>query len=254
MLFKNRIICEEFEKEMWRYLDGTLNNEESVFWEKHLSSCPVCTSALSEMQKSLSIYETLPLEDIEDKKFDLMVEKAVKKSRFFSKLSGVLNTGSLFKYSSGRRLSFSVSRAALSTIAFAAIVMIMFIIYRPKSDIRTNLNDDNELKKTEHTSGFSEENNRPEIRQESNSPEEDNSTALNGLPGVKYTAIKTNSQTVEWKAEKLSSGIHEVDYSLDRIDAGQLRHSRHIDKWTLKAAAIDNEIERLEKELSDSSL
>lgn len=235
MSFKNNIICEEFSKEMWKFLDGSLSDDEKAFWEKHLDSCSFCRAILNETEKGLSVYESLPLEDISEEKFEVMIQKAVNKSRLAARISSHFK----FKIKNESHLSFAFNRIALSTAALAAVV-VMFFIYRPRHEKYQN--------QTAET--LSQKDKEIYSNQADSNIKFENNIELT----IKTPAVRIRHEVIEWKAQVVRDKINEVGYSLDQIDQNEERRLRYVDKWSMKAAALGQEIERLEREINNSSL
>lgn len=244
MSFKNNIICEEFSKEVWKYLDGTLSNEEKAFWKRHLDSCSACRASLNEIEKSLDIYDSLPLEDISDEKFNAIIVKATEfsGSRGFSRFLGFMSKYQIKK-------SFAFSKTALGTAALAASVIVMFIIYMPKTELKTMQGSPNIPKQETEIYNDSGNNKTNENLAEDRTAFENKSEIA-----IRVPSVKTRHEVMEWKAEVVRNKINDVGYSLDQINQSEQIRLKYSDKWSMKTAIIDYEIERLKKEINDSSL
>ena len=75
------MICKSFEQDMWLYLDNELPDEKMEYWRSHLKSCTECENLLSETEKLFSEVEE-NLIDIEDEKFERMIDRTTTKRSF----------------------------------------------------------------------------------------------------------------------------------------------------------------------------
>ncbi len=76
MQHESDLICGVFENEIWLYLDKSLSTERLNKWEEHLGRCAVCRNLLIETEKTLSLFDELPLEDIDDNTFHKAINTA----------------------------------------------------------------------------------------------------------------------------------------------------------------------------------
>lgn len=229
MSFKNNIICEEFSREMWRYLEDSFSGDEKSFWNKHLETCSTCRTALSEAEKGLSIYESLPLEDISDDRFEQIIQNAAGKSRLFSRRIQPL----LFH--------FAYKRIAFSSAALAVTIAVIFIIYRPKTENSWKPGTNN----AQTDISLNSEVNKGLGAEIENIP-------VKIIKNPESTHIK--AEILEWKGERVKRKINQVGYSIDMIDEYKEWKVGAIDNWSMKASVLDKEIERLEIEIKNSSL
>ncbi|MDP4176072.1 MAG: zf-HC2 domain-containing protein [Bacteroidota bacterium] len=260
MSFKNTLICEEFRSEVWRYIDGTFSEEERSFWESHLSSCLSCKMLLDETEKGLSLYENLELEDLSDENFDLMLKKATGAKRFLQYFSQVFNIKTRIWKTNSIKLNPAFNKIALSTAAFAIVLAVMLIIYplKPKINIYFKEETTKEPLNTLDDSDVSGKgNNTPaEIPLREENKITDTEKAIGNEE--EYTEAKHSTgikhETMDWGGEKVKKSIDGVSNSLSIIDAKDNWKDHGMDQWAMKTKAISVEIQRLEKELNNSSL
>lgn len=259
MSFKNTLICEEFKSEVWRYIDGTFSEEEMSFWESHLASCQSCKMLLDETEKGLSIYETLELEDLSDEKLDLMLKKATRTKRFLQHFSQVFNIKTRIWKTNSNKLNPAFNKIALGTAALAIVLAVTIIIYPPKPKINIYFKEETTrepLNKLGDIDVSSKENRTPteipktegkitDVKKDTGN-EEEYSEAQHS------TDIK--HATMDWSGEKVKKSIDRVGKSLNIIDAKDNWKNPGMDQWAIKTKALSEEIQRLEKELNNSSL
>ena len=76
-----KMICKNFESEIWLFLDESLSNNEMDFWRDHISGCETCKNLLEQTEDILSAAEH-DIHDIDDNKFNYMIERATTKPGF----------------------------------------------------------------------------------------------------------------------------------------------------------------------------
>ena len=76
---KNKL-CNEFDTEIFLYIGRELDDRRAKQWTLHLNSCRECGKKFSEIRTSLSFYDRLPLDDVDDISF----ERILRRTRFFS--------------------------------------------------------------------------------------------------------------------------------------------------------------------------
>jgi len=92
MQHENNFLIEEFEKEVWLYLDNDLPEERLNYWRNHLASNPALKLWLDEIQSTLKTYDELVIDNINDISFNQMINNAVNKKTLFSQIKSLFNT------------------------------------------------------------------------------------------------------------------------------------------------------------------
>ena len=69
--------CEEFNNQMWLYVDKLLNKKEMLFWSNHLENCETCNKLLSDSLEVINSYDGIPLEDLSDRDYQRLINKAM---------------------------------------------------------------------------------------------------------------------------------------------------------------------------------
>lgn len=77
-----KMICKEFEREVYLYLDNDLSTDRKKYWRQHITSCKTCSSLISDVEIVIKNAHVELTEDLLDAKFDKMVEQAIQKKRF----------------------------------------------------------------------------------------------------------------------------------------------------------------------------
>jgi hypothetical protein len=119
-LYKN------FEKDIWLYLDKQLPNEKQIFWDDQLKNNHGLQEYLNNYLSISSDYKISTKVDIDDIKFDLMIEKAMSKNSF------IHNVKQFFEdlFSTDSEFNFG-------KIAFASFLIVAAVIFSIVSD-KTN--------------------------------------------------------------------------------------------------------------------
>ena len=60
----NKKLCEEFENEMWLFIDHSLDKEKEKLWQNHLAICPHCSTLLKTSVETIENYSKIPLDDL----------------------------------------------------------------------------------------------------------------------------------------------------------------------------------------------
>lgn len=77
-----RTFCNDFEMEVFLYLDNELLPERKEFWEMHLKDCNKCRQTLSSVISIFNQVREESKDDLLDAKFDKIVEQAVSTKKF----------------------------------------------------------------------------------------------------------------------------------------------------------------------------
>ena len=94
MQHENDFLIEEFEKEVWLYLDNNLPEKRLNYWRNHLASNPALKQWLDEIQLLLTTYDELVVDDINENSFNQMINNAVNKKTLFSRIKSLFKTES----------------------------------------------------------------------------------------------------------------------------------------------------------------
>lgn len=241
MSSKNELICEEFSREMWKMLDGTLTETEMAFWKKHASECPECSSLFEETEKMLSVYEALPARDISDEKFNVMIQSLERPGLlrlFLNRVRSVLTE-------TAGNLSFLRYKKTAFALSFAFTLILLFLVYRPES--RDTMNP--------------APGSLPEVKTETPADtevrREMNITQQTEVPASQMQEVKQKARPrrvfIKWDTDNVKSGISQVSSSIEGMETGLGAKDRHSEYWTMSASEMAREIERLEKELKESA-
>jgi len=80
MSFESNKLCEKFDSEIFLYIGSELTARQTDEWKSHLESCQECSKKIKDINFSLSCYDQVPLDDVDDFSF----ERILRKTRFFS--------------------------------------------------------------------------------------------------------------------------------------------------------------------------
>ena len=87
MQYEFEKLKEEFETEIWLYLEGSISEERKTFWEERFVEFPELKDEFDLTLKTLNLYNDLTEDDVLDSKFETMVEKSTgKKESLFANL------------------------------------------------------------------------------------------------------------------------------------------------------------------------
>ncbi|MFQ5605635.1 MAG: anti-sigma factor family protein [bacterium] len=114
MSSENEKLCSDFQQDIWLSLDQDLSDEKQPIWQQHLRTCSECRSRLQALQKTLKVYDNLPLPELPLEKLQEAVQHATRGARrpvSIRKLPG--------RY-----------KVAATTVALAAAVALFFLLPR----------------------------------------------------------------------------------------------------------------------------
>lgn len=111
-------IIEEFEKDIWLYLDNDLPVERMNYWSNQIQNKPEIKRVLMETQGFLTDYNNLANEKLDNLKFERMIQISTKQERMFSKMK------SYFKFNDESE-SLLPKMAFVTSLTIAAIVMLI---------------------------------------------------------------------------------------------------------------------------------
>ncbi|MCU7495286.1 MAG: zf-HC2 domain-containing protein [Ignavibacteria bacterium] len=224
------LVCEEFEKKMWLFMDSSLNKEEMLYWESHLRECRLCSGLLLETKEALSVYESLPFEDLEEETFTKMVNKAVKKKRAGFILGRFLEAVYEFLFGNYFR------KFAFGGAAFMALAALLLFISRP---------GEREFPPVMKKSPPSENRSTPSM-----------STNIAEMKATVKATKKTapvKATRYEWQDKATAYNIKRVGTSLENIRIKEDK-LRAIDEWTLQAIALRRKMQLLQTDLEKSEM
>ena len=130
----SRIKCEEFEREVFLFVDGAISNKRIKLIENHLEGCNFCKSVLEEVKNSTNAYDALPLDDIEESLFISMINNVTKGSSLPA-------TGKRTTSPKGKSLveMFGFNRLTFGGAAVAAAILLIIISFLREPRIEKSL-------------------------------------------------------------------------------------------------------------------
>lgn len=75
-----KIQCEEFEREVFLFVDRALSDKRVKLIENHLEGCDLCKSVLEDVKNTSNAYDALPLDDIEESLYISMINNVTEGS------------------------------------------------------------------------------------------------------------------------------------------------------------------------------
>ena len=119
-------LLEEFETEMWLYIEESLSEDRMKFWDEQLSIFPKLKEMLDESLHAISVYEKSVEYDLNESKYNEMIEKAaVKQNNLVNIFQDKLNS-LLLPFLTRYRLAFGVA-------IILVITLLTFIIEKPNN-------------------------------------------------------------------------------------------------------------------------
>jgi hypothetical protein len=73
---EKKTICEEFEKEVFLFQEGSLSKERTELLEHHLGICRSCQAVYKDLTDVIGAYESLGKEDVGENRFNYMIRKS----------------------------------------------------------------------------------------------------------------------------------------------------------------------------------
>jgi len=127
--------CEQFSNELWLYLDEVLPKDKLKMWKGHLTTCSKCSAELKTAKDTIALYENVPLEDIDNQTYKMMINNATATS-----LSSANNN--VEKYTTRSRSfseMFGFYKLAFGGGFLAAAILLIFITFfnNPKIPVIT---------------------------------------------------------------------------------------------------------------------
>ncbi|MBI9070840.1 MAG: hypothetical protein JEY94_04540 [Melioribacteraceae bacterium] len=77
MLSENKFLIEEFENEIWLYLDKNLDDERMLYWKDKIENNDEIKTIYDEINSTLNSYSQLETETISEIKFSSMIQKTI---------------------------------------------------------------------------------------------------------------------------------------------------------------------------------
>ncbi|MBL1213894.1 MAG: hypothetical protein HND52_11110 [Ignavibacteriae bacterium] len=121
MLNNTKHLVEQFEREVWLYLDKDLSPERMQFWNEKIVEHNELQLLLDENKKLTELYKNIPLNEFSEARYSEVVSQAVKKRNTISAFIQKINP---FKIENDRILS-PVKIAFGGAMAAAAIVILL---------------------------------------------------------------------------------------------------------------------------------
>lgn len=125
-------LLEEFEIEMWLYVDEALPEKRIKFWDEQINRHPELKQMLNDTLETLSLYDNAVEYELSDSAYNEMVAKAaVNKTNIWSGVKNKIDT-LLFA-------SVNTHRVAFGAAIIILFVVITSVIKNPDADIDTTL-------------------------------------------------------------------------------------------------------------------
>ena len=121
MLTNTKHLVEQFEREVWLYVDNDLSPERIQFWNEKIIAHSELKSLLDENRKLLELYKNIPLNEFSEARYSEIVSKTVKKKNRAATLIQKINPFRIEK----DRIFSPVKIAFGGTMASAAIVILL---------------------------------------------------------------------------------------------------------------------------------
>lgn len=122
---ENKAMCKNFSGDIFLYMDNELPVEQKELYREHLKYCPGCCKLLKEIEELLALSNAAIEEDIEDAKFEFMINKAVAKNQnsFIKRF---------FVYEKYKKVNpFRLSKIVFSSALIIIAVAVTFLIEKP---------------------------------------------------------------------------------------------------------------------------
>jgi hypothetical protein len=111
-------IIEEFEKDIWLYLDNDLPTERMNYWSYQIQQNPEIRTKFNEAESILTNYNNLSDENLDNAKFERMIQTATKRERLFLRIKS-------FFLNKNESESLFPKMAFVTTLTIAAIVILV---------------------------------------------------------------------------------------------------------------------------------
>jgi hypothetical protein len=98
-------VCEEFEKEVFLFQDGSLPRARMELIEHHLGICKSCQSIYEDFKDLIAAYENFPEEDVGENNFNDMISIAtnseIRKGKYIQKRKSLIEVFGFYRLSFG---------------------------------------------------------------------------------------------------------------------------------------------------------
>ncbi|MBK7104983.1 MAG: hypothetical protein IPH62_06845 [Ignavibacteriae bacterium] len=118
-------LYKDFEKEVWLYLDNQLDEKRKLFWDDKIENNLSLKNYMEEYISISNEYKFSNQVDIDENKFDLMIEKAIEKKSFVEKAKQIFSN--IF----ASETEFNFGKIAFASFLIVAAVIISIISNRP---------------------------------------------------------------------------------------------------------------------------
>jgi hypothetical protein len=129
-------LINEFEKEIWLYMDGDLPESRKKFWEDKIEQVPELLNMLNETKQALNVYNSTVLTDVDDRVFEKMLNKATRSMSLLQKFKSF--TARIFSSKEGNEQN-------IHKIAFGGILviaaMVIFLLTEKPNPVKTISSD-----------------------------------------------------------------------------------------------------------------
>jgi hypothetical protein len=126
MLTNTKRLVEQFEREVWLYLDNDLSPERMKFWNEKIIVHQELKSLLDENKKLVELYEKVSLNEFSEARYSEFVSHAVKKKNTLSDFIQKVNP---FKIEKDRM--FNPVKIAFGGVMAAAAIVILLLSNKP---------------------------------------------------------------------------------------------------------------------------
>jgi hypothetical protein len=131
MSSNHKNICNEFNTDIWLYLDKDLPDKRILFWDNHLNNCDSCKMLLNESEKLVEVYNDIPLDDLSDNIFNNFISKTTENELKPKKLTQKIsrkNRNSLVEL-------FGFYRLIFGGAAISAAIILLLVMFLKNPDI-----------------------------------------------------------------------------------------------------------------------
>jgi len=111
----NNKLCEEFQNDLWLYIDNSLKTTQKQYWDSHLKVCANCTGLLKSHIETTTFYNEISNDDLADTTFKRIIQKATEFENQSAFIPSIQRSRSLSEIFGFYKLAFggSVLAAAL---------------------------------------------------------------------------------------------------------------------------------------------
>lgn len=118
-------LYKDFEKEVWLYLDNQLDEKRKLFWDNKIEKYPILKLYIDEYSAISNEYKSKNLIDIDDRRFNLMIENAVEKKSFIEKIKDFI----INNFNTETKIGFG--KIAFTSFLIIASIIISVISNKP---------------------------------------------------------------------------------------------------------------------------